>query len=119
MKESNNNNGLYGGRGGLGLWSFGHGGLLREKKKKKKKKPDAKEGGGGCLEKRSLRWVWVFEKRSLRWVSVFGVSVMEVSRERKKNLILKKKGEAAVWRKEVRDGFGSLEFRSWRFLERD
>ena len=43
---------------------------------------------------------------------------MEVSRERKNNLILKKKGKAAVWRK-VRDGFGSSEFRSWRFLERD
>ena len=38
------------------------------------------------------------EKRNLRWVWVFRVSVMEVSRERKKNLILKKKGEAAVWR---------------------
>jgi hypothetical protein len=83
MKESNNNNGLYGGRGGLGLWSFGHGGLL-------KKKTDTREGGGSCLEKRSLRWVWVF-----------GVSVIEVSRERKKNLILKKKGEAAVWRREI------------------
>ena len=78
------------------------------------------------MEKRNLRWVWVFgvlvmevsrerqksytkevggggylEKRSLRWVWVFGVSVMEVSRERKKNLILKKKGEAAVWRREI------------------
>ena len=39
MKESNNNNGLYRGKGGLGLWSFGHGGLL------KKKKTDTKEGG--------------------------------------------------------------------------
>ena len=60
----------------------------------REKKSDTKEeGGGGCLEKRNLRWVWVFR-----------VSVMEVSRERKKNLILKKKGEAAVWR-EIWDGF--------------
>ena len=36
----------------------------------------------------------------MRWVWVFGVSVMEVSRERKKILILKE-GEAAIWRREV------------------
>ena len=38
-------------------------------------------GGGGYLEKRSLRWVWVF-----------GVSVMEVSRERKKKSDTKDEG---------------------------
>ena len=74
--------------------------------------------GTGREERETRRWKLAREKRSLRWVSVFGVSVMEVSRERKNNLILKKKGKAAVWRK-VRDGFGSSEFRSWRFLERD
>ena len=55
----------------------------------------------GREERETRRWKLAREKRSLRWVSVFGVSVMEVSRERKKNLILKKKGKAAVWRKEV------------------
>ena len=42
------------------------------------------------------------EKKNLRWVWIFGVLVMEVSKEReKKNLILKKKGEAVVWRREI------------------
>ena len=41
----------------------------------------------------------------MRWVWVFGVSVMEVSRERRerKKMILKE-GETAVWRREVGDG---------------
>ena len=45
-------------RGGLGLWSFSHGGLYthtqREREREREKKSNTKEGGGGCLEKRKL-----------------------------------------------------------------
>uniref|UniRef100_A0A2N9I9B7 Uncharacterized protein n=1 Tax=Fagus sylvatica TaxID=28930 RepID=A0A2N9I9B7_FAGSY len=61
--------------------------------------------GTGREERETRRWKLAREKRSLRWVSVFGVSVMEVSRERKKKSDTKEEG-----------GGGCLEKRSPRWV---